>query len=51
MIELFVNDRAVYTRVVAFPSSPVARLSSDGPARLLAARAWALHPAQSKMPA
>ncbi len=46
MIEIFVNDRAVYTRVVPFPSSPVAELSvTGGYARMLAARAWALRAA------
>ena len=46
MIEIFVNDRAVYTRVVPFPSTPVAQLtSSGGHARLLSGRAWALRPA------
>ena len=50
MIEIFVNDRAVYTRVVPFPSTPVAQLTaSGGYARLLAARAWALRPAPPVM--
>jgi len=45
LIEIFVNGRAVYTRVVEFPSDPVAQLSADGPARLLIGRAWALRAA------
>ena len=49
MIEVFVNDRAVYTRVVEFPSAPIAQLSSNGSARLLTARAWALRAAPPKM--
>ena len=50
MIEIFVGERAVYTRVVPFPSSPVAQLTaSGGYARLLAARAWALRPAPPVM--
>ena len=46
MIEIFVNDRAVYTRVVPFPSDPVAKISvTSGEAQLLSGRAWALHAA------
>ncbi len=50
MIEVFVNDRAVYTRVVEFPSIPVVQLTANGPARLLTGHAWALRAATPKMP-
>ena len=45
LIEIFVNDRDVYTRVVPFPCASIAHLSADGAARLLAGRAWALRAA------
>lgn len=50
MIEIFVDDRAVYTRVVPFPSSPLAQLTATGGyVRLLGARAWALRAAPAVM--
>lgn len=46
LLEIFIGDRAVYTRVVPFPSAPVVQLTaSGGYARLLAGRAWALRAA------
>ena len=41
---------AGYTRVVEFPSIPVAQLTANGPARLLTGHAWALRAATPKMP-
>ena len=50
MIELFVGERAVYTKVVPFPSPPIARLTATGGfAKLWTARAWALPPAPPKI--
>lgn len=46
VLELFVNDRATYTRVVPYPVAPAARLSvSAGSARLAAGRVWPLRAA------
>lgn len=50
VLELFINDRATYTRVVPFPVAPVAKLSAtDGPARLAAGRVWTLRAAPSSV--
>ncbi|MEO6873454.1 MAG: glycoside hydrolase family 32 protein [Opitutaceae bacterium] len=50
LIELFVGDRAVFTRVVAFPPSPIAQLTAaGGAAQLLSARAWSLRAAPPTM--
>lgn len=51
LLELFVNDRATYTRVVAFPpATTAAQLSaSGGPARLLSGRIWTLRATSSSV--
>ncbi|MBP6508193.1 MAG: glycoside hydrolase family 32 protein [Opitutaceae bacterium] len=48
LLELFVNDRAAYTRVVSFPAAPVAQLhATAGTAQLSGGRVWTLRSAPS----
>lgn len=46
VLELFINDRATYTRVVPYPVEPVARLfRTEGSARLVSGRVWTMRAA------
>jgi len=46
LLEVFVNDRAAYTRVVAFPVAATATLTAtNGPAQLVAGTGWTLRAA------
>ncbi|MCC6415909.1 MAG: glycoside hydrolase family 32 protein [Opitutaceae bacterium] len=48
LLEIFVNDRASYTRVVLHPAEPVLRLSAEGGgARLAGGVVWTLRAASS----
>ncbi len=50
LLELFVGERVVYTKVVPFPAPSIARLTATGgTARLWTARAWALRAAPPTM--
>ena len=44
LLEIFVGERASFTRVVAFPSPSMAKVFFEGPARLVDGRAWPLGP-------